>query len=69
MTRVTTGLKCEPLTFIPIRITTAKPIAVAKALIKSFVPSSGAKRAAIWPEPTTAIAKIMVPKNSMANAF
>ena len=40
ITKVTAGLKCAPLVFIPTLITTAKPIAVAKALINNLTPPS-----------------------------
>ena len=50
---------------MPILITTARPTAVANAFINNLIPPSWERFAAMCPEPTTAIAKIMVPANSM----
>jgi len=68
MTRVTAGLKWEPLTFIPTLITTASPIAVEIALMSNLSAESEVKFVAIIPEPTIAKANIAVPKNSIPTA-
>ena len=64
-TLVTTGLKCAPERGPKTEISTYSVQAVAMALASSATPVlEGESCAAMMPEPTTAMSKMAVPRNS-----